>query len=755
MGAPSVRTERTALAEPPSESAAGAPQAVNSSARARNRGKKAIRFIGTSPFSESPSEKERETLSLVPYLPVGVGAGQACQGGAEGRLKEVGGVETAVAEPELVGLGIGQAAALHQGKAAVGVPQGVGLLRREVARLRQRFEGEGRPVGPLLLPGEGHAGDAAAAVGCRHIGGVEAAVGEAVLPEGEAGLPCPADGAVDFLQLHAGELIELLEGQVSLLAGRQAEAALRGQHRVRIQGIGEAEELFGAEETANEMIAVYLFDETEILRCRQEINDQKMVAGLIYLDNYEEALESVEEVRRSLLIALIDRKINKYISGVDGICKKLEKDKYLVILRKKAIARLQETRFDILEEIKTVNIGNEMAVTASIGMGLDSQTYSQNCEYARTAIDLALGRGGDQAVIKTPQSIVYYGGKSQQVEKNTRVKARVKAQALQEIIATKHRVLIMGHRLPDADAIGSAVGISCIARAMDKKAHIVINESIASVKPLLDLFKDKNVYGDDFIINSSQALELAGNNTVLAVVDVNKPSITECPELIKECKTVVVLDHHRQGSEVIENATLSYVEPYASSACEMVAEVLQYVGGNVKVRSNEADCMYSGIIIDTNNFTAKTGVRTFEAAAFLRRCGADVTRVRKMFRDDAKEYKAKAEAVRNAEIYKNAYAIAKCPAEGLESPTVVGAQASNELLNINGIKASFVITDYQNKIYISARSIDEVNVQIIMERLGGGGHMNIAGAQLENVNAQQAVEIIKDTINTMLQEGAI
>ena len=238
-------------------------------------------------------------------------------------------------------------------------------------------------------------------------------------------------------------------------------------------------------------------------------------------------------------------------------------------------------------------------------------------------------------------------------------------------------------------------------------------------------------------------------------MDVNKPSITECPDLIKECKTVVVLDHHRQGSEVIENATLSYVEPYASSTCEMVAEVLQYVGGNVKVRSNEADCMYSGIIIDTNNFTAKTGVRTFEAAAFLRRCGADVTRVRKMFRDDAKEYKAKAEAVRNAEIYKNAYAISNCPADGLESPTVVGAQAANELLNINGIKASFVTTDYQNRIYISARSIDEVNVQIIMERLGGGGHMNIAGAQLEDVSAAQAAEIIKETINTMLQEGAI
>lgn len=503
------------------------------------------------------------------------------------------------------------------------------------------------------------------------------------------------------------------------------------------------------------LIAAYLFDETALKMALRENDSQSLAVGFIYLDNYDEALESVEEVRRSLLVALIDRKISKYISALDGIVRKTEKDKYLVIMRKKALLALKESRFDLLEDVKTVNIGNEMAVTVSIGVGLDAPTYAQNCEFARTAIDLALGRGGDQAVVKTPQSIVYYGGKSQQMEKNTRVKARVKANALQEIITSKDRVIIMGHRLPDADCFGAAVGISCIARALERKAHIVINDVTSSIKPLTDLFKDNNVYDDDFIIDSSTAIELAGNNAVLVVVDVNRPSITECPELLKECRTVVVLDHHRQSAEIIENATLSYVEPYASSACEMVAEVLQYVGGNVKVKSNEADCMYSGIIIDTNSFTAKTGVRTFEAAAYLRRCGADVTRVRKMFRDDAKEYKAKAEAVCNAVIYKNSYALSICPTEGLDSPTVAGAQAANELLNISGIKASFVVTQYQNQIYISARSIDEINVQIIMERLGGGGHMNMAGAQLDNMSPESAIEIIKDTINQMLQEGAI
>lgn len=525
--------------------------------------------------------------------------------------------------------------------------------------------------------------------------------------------------------------------------------------KISVEDVLDNSEVIESDNADNFLIAGYLFDETALKVALSEIDDQSLAIGMIYIDNYEEALESIEEVRRSLLVALIDRKINKYMSSLDGIVRKTEKDKYLIILRKKAVLSLKESRFDLLEDVKTVNIGNEMAVTVSIGVGLDAPTYVQTCEFARTAIDLALGRGGDQAVVKTPDSIVYYGGKSQQIEKNTRVKARVKANALQEIITSKDRVLIMGHRLADADAFGSAVGISCIARALGRKTHIVINDITTSVKPLVDLFRDRNVYEEDFIISSADALELAGGSTVLVVVDVNKPSLTECPDLIKGCKTVVVLDHHRQGAEVIENATLSYVEPYASSACEMVAEVLQYIAGGVKVRSNEADCMYSGIVIDTNNFTAKTGVRTFEAAAFLRRCGADVTRVRKMFRDGANEYKAKAEAVRSAEIYRNAYAMGICPAEGLDSPTEVGAQAANELLDMSGIKASFVVTDYNGRIYISARSIDEVNVQIIMERLGGGGHMNIAGAQLENTSPDQAIAIIKTTLNEMLEEGAI
>ena len=363
------------------------------------------------------------------------------------------------------------------------------------------------------------------------------------------------------------------------------------------------------------LIAFYLFDETALKIALQEVDDQSLAVGMIYLDNYEEALESVEEVRRSLLIALIDRKVNKYIAALDGICKKTEKDKYMIVLRKKATELLKESKFDLLDDVKTVNIGNEMAVTISIGVGLNGLSYAQNYEFARNAIDLALGRGGDQAVVKTPENVIYFGGKSQQVEKNTRVKARVKAQALREIITSKERVLIMGHRVADVDSFGAAVGIYRIATTLERKASIVLNDVSTSLQPIVDLFKSHEEYKEDMIIGSQQAIEMAGSNTVLVVVDVNKPSITECPDLLRLCKSIVVLDHHRQGTEVIENATLSYVEAYASSACEMVSEILQYIGQSIHITAEEADCMYSGIIIDTNNFMSKAGVRTFEAAA--------------------------------------------------------------------------------------------------------------------------------------------
>lgn len=503
------------------------------------------------------------------------------------------------------------------------------------------------------------------------------------------------------------------------------------------------------------LIAIYLFDETALKMALRENDNQSLAVGLLYIDNYEEALESVEEVRRSLLTALIERKVNKYFASIDGIVRKLEKDKFFFILRKQSLKVLQESRFDLLEDVKTVNIGNEMSVTLSIGIGVGGLSYAQNYEYARTSIDLALGRGGDQAVVKTKDGVSYYGGKSQRVEKNTRVKARVKAHALKEIVSSKDKVLVMGHRMMDVDSFGAAVGIYRIAKTLGRSANIVVNEISPSIKPMVDHFISHEDADELILINNVQAMELAGVNTCLVVVDVNKPSITECPELLKQCRSIVVLDHHRQSEEVIENATLSYIESYASSACEMVTEIIQYVESGLKLKSTEADCLYGGIVIDTNNFTSKAGVRTFEAAAYLRRNGADVTRVRKMFRDEVTDYRAKAEAISKAYIFKDIFAISTCEPKEVQSPTVVGAQAANELLDITGIKASFVLTDCNQMVYISARSIDEMNVQIIMEKLGGGGHLNVAAAQLKDVSLEEAKECLEQTLAAMLEEGEI
>ena len=548
-----------------------------------------------------------------------------------------------------------------------------------------------------------------------------------------------------------------------LPAGEQSHTSMEfsygeSDYRADMKLIRMDEDMKGAHLTSTvefegSLIALYLFDITEINHYIRENQEQRMAAGLVYIDNYDEALEDVEEVRSPLLVALIERKINKYFNAYDGIVRKLEKDRFFVIMKEKALAQIRENKFDLLQDIKTVNIGNELPITLSISIGSGGASYMDCMEYARSAMDLALARGGDQAVVKTKEQITYYGGKTQQVEKNTRVKARVKAQALREIIEAKDKVVVMGHRLTDADSFGAAVGIYRAAKALNKKAHIVVNEVTTSVRPMLEEFNAANSPETGIVINSSQAREMVDRSTAVVVVDTDRPSYTECEEILSMTPTVVVFDHHRRGNESISQAVLSYIEPNASSACEMVAEILQYFADNIRLKSGEADCMFGGMVIDTNNFMTKTGVRTFEAAAFLRRCGADVTRVRKMFRDDMAEYKARAESVRHAEVYRG-FALSICPGKGLESPTIVGAQAANELLNIVGVRASIVLTEYNGKIYVSARSIDEVKVQVIMEKIGGGGHLNVAGAQLQ-CSVEEAMKIIRQTLDHMLEEGEL
>ena len=372
------------------------------------------------------------------------------------------------------------------------------------------------------------------------------------------------------------EFLQRSEDSTEIKVSHEEHAYHVAIHRVKFEAMMVETVNFEVKPENEYMIALYFFDETELNYYKTENLEQKQVAALVYIDNYDEALESIEDVKRSLLTALIDRKVNQYFSNVDGLVRKMEKDKYFVVFKYKYLQQLEEDKFSILEEVKNVKVGNEMAVTLSIGVGLKGDNYNENYLYARSAIDLALGRGGDQAVVKVKGLIHYYGGKTEQVERNTRVKARVKALALREIMEGRDNVIIMGHNLSDVDSIGAGVGIYCAAKVLGKKAQIVINDPTSSVRPLMDCFSSEKGYPEDMFIDSATALEMTSRNTLVMVVDTNKPSYTECPDLLRKTDYICVFDHHRQGSEVIENPVLSYIEPYASSACEMVAEVLQY-----------------------------------------------------------------------------------------------------------------------------------------------------------------------------------
>ena len=497
------------------------------------------------------------------------------------------------------------------------------------------------------------------------------------------------------------ELMEK-EDELELVVEREECVYRASVHKIHFTDILHESSSIELTEKVQYLQVIYLFDETQLTRYRIENQEMQMVPALVYIDNYDEVLDTVEEVKKSLLVALVDRKVTKFFASIDGLVKKTENDKYFVVFQHKYLEKMEEEKFSLLEDVKSIKVGNEMSVTLSMGIGYVGNDYTKNYEYSRMAIDLALGRGGDQVVVKTRDKISYFGGSNRQVDKSTRVKARVKALALREIMITRDKFFVMGHKIADIDSFGAAIGIYCAARQLGKKAQIVIDEVNTTLRPLKECFTPENGYPDDMFIPSQLALDEIDSHTALIVVDTNRPSYTECPSLLNRAKAIVVFDHHRQCEDVVKNAVLSYTEPYASSTCEMIAEVLQYFDEDIKLSTQEADAIYAGILIDTNNFVSKTGVRTFEAAAYLRRCGAEVTRVRKMLRNDMDAYKARAEAVRHAEVFRNMFAISVCPADNIESPTVACAQAANELLNIIGIKASFVLTEYHDR-FISVR----------------------------------------------------
>ncbi len=502
----------------------------------------------------------------------------------------------------------------------------------------------------------------------------------------------------------------------------------------------------------NVAVNAEVIQKTENIIVKKEEIKETPLVGLIFIDNFEEAMESMEEVRWPLLVALIDRKLNSLAQQLDGIVRKFEKDKYMCVFSNEHLKVLQEKKFEILDQIREINIGNELPVTLSIGIGVNGKTLAQSMEYARAAINLALGRGGDQAVLKDMDKYSFYGGKTKEVEKSTRVKARIKAYAFRELVEAADEIIVMGHKIPDVDCLGAAVGVYRAAELLGKKSYIVLNEVNTSIKSLYDRLIQSGEYKEEIFLDRTKAMSCIGDKTLLVLVDVHRPNYTECPELLDVCKKIVVFDHHRKSAEFIEHAVLTYLETYASSTCELVVEILQYIVDKVKLKPIEADALLAGITVDTKNFAYKVGARTFEAAAFLRRNGADTTRVRMLFQNDMESYKARATTVRDAEVYKETMAISVCPGD-TQNPVLTTAQAADELLNISGITASFVMCSADDKILISARSVGDMNVQLIMEKLGGGGHLTVAGAQLTDASIYTAREQLKDAIQEYLQEG--
>lgn len=496
-----------------------------------------------------------------------------------------------------------------------------------------------------------------------------------------------------------------------------------------------------------EIYSLSLQDITRELVLERENLEQQSVVSLIYVDNYDQIVGSMDENLRPLLEANIYRSLSDLSATLNGIMTRLERDRFQIIFPRRSLETLYQNHFAILEEVK--RLGSERyQTTLSIGVGVDKEIETAR-RYARMGVDLALGRGGDQAVVKTKDAQKFFGGMSTSVENTTRVRARLTAYALKELIEASDRVLIMGHANPDLDAFGSALGLYRAVYELKKPVNIVMSEQKhAAVDYLYKQVSENKLY-QGLLIDKEEALRYCGPNTLLILTDVNRRVIVQYGELLDHVGSMAVIDHHRAAADAVSGAQISYVEPFASSASEMVTELLQYMMENPPISSLEADGLFAGIALDTKNFTVKTGVRTFEAAAYLRRKGADAVRVRKMFKNDMGDYKAKAMVVAGAEVWKDEIAIATWSSQ-LPNASTVAAQAADELLDIHGILASFVITEMDHQqVNISARSLGEINVQLIMEELGGGGHLSMAGAQLKGLSLEEAKEKVLQAIHTV------
>lgn len=504
------------------------------------------------------------------------------------------------------------------------------------------------------------------------------------------------------------------------------------------------------EDSAKYYMILYWIDKTESLKLERDYNNEKNAMMLIQVDGYNEVLESAKEEYRSLINMDIEKELGILEANTNCAIKKSARDKYVVSIYKGELLKLEDEKFSILDKIREIDHGNNLPVTISIGIGVDGDSLKDNLDLATGALDLALGRGGDQAVVKTKDNFIFYGGKSKAVEKKTKVKSRLIGHALREVIKQSEHVYIMGHKYPDMDAMGAAVGIYDICKSCDKPANIVLDTENEAIEIFIDKLKKVEYYNGVFV-SSEEAVDKCTEDTLVVVVDTHRPNHTECEELLNLSRKVVVIDHHRRGVEFINDTVLLFHEIYVSSTCEMVTELVQYMEDDVNINKLTAEGLLGGISLDTKNFSFKTGVRTFEAASYLKKMGADTVEVKKFFNSDVKDFIVKAETIQNAKIIDDRICIAYSETE-MSNINIVIAQVADELLNIKQIEASFVLGHKDGKVFISSRSLGKINVHVLMEKLGGGGHMDIAGAQLKDVSLKEAYKMVQDIILDYLEE---
>ncbi len=498
------------------------------------------------------------------------------------------------------------------------------------------------------------------------------------------------------------------------------------------------------------MIILHFIDDTENVKLQKEYKDSKSCVGIIMVDNYEETIRGLDASEKPIVTAEIDKKMYDWASLTNGVLIKSDRDRYVYLFEQRYLETLKEDKFSILDKIKEIDTKEKVQFTLSIAVSNEGLTDKQKYESAQGAMDVVLGRGGDQAVIRENEIYKFFGGRAEEVEKRTKVKARVVAHALENLIKESKKVMIMGHNNPDMDSIGSCMGIYRLAKTLDTNAYIVSSEDVPALKAF-NRELDKDSEYEDVIINKEVAMENVDEETLLVVVDTHKVNYVDAPELLKEVKKIVIVDHHRRSADYIENATLMFQEVYASSAAELVTELLQYAETKINLKTIEAESLYAGIMMDTKNFTFKTGVRTFEAAAYLRRCGVDIIRVKKWFQSDLKSFNTIADIVKRADIVNTTIAISIYDKTSKEA-SLICAKAADELLTISDITASFVLGNTGEKICISGRSIGDINVQVILEKLGGGGHITLAGAQVEGMTIEETKQELINRINEYFSE---